>query len=227
LAELKLSACATITGSVMRELAAAAAGPRDLVNCIASIHDRGGERISESEILEALRSDFVNETRSRGEVFGSVSRPSKYHRNAIEDTARTFSAIKAQGIGDDRVAGISADLRSVDILWFAIASAALQSQIADPGKTGPLYMYAFQEAGIYRLQCLTAAHTGILKDNLNVITEFKSGLSLLTAFDQGKGAPVRMIALSPRAGLSLLEQELTALRTRSLAYPGLPAAPRC
>lgn len=215
---LKLSACATITDNVIRALYNGAANPRDLLFWLSYMQD-ASTRLEEGAIVESIQKKMEDDFIEMQNKFMPWLKKTQFFDHALNESAFFVSALKNKfnlNADSSDITPIGTDLRCTDVLWMAFSYAALESQIALPGETGPLVMFAAHDSGIYRLQCLTCATNALLVEHLKTSLNMRSGISILTCLDIGVEAPIRMIAVTPRVGLSMLEVETAELRGKTL-----------
>jgi hypothetical protein len=216
--DLKLSACATLTGTVIRKLAELGFGPRDIVYWLSRMQSGQTDIVAESDLISSVRDYVAATTMSLWNQFGDL-KPYEYREKALRETS-TLLAWAKNGLAEQPAIGsIGADLMVADTMWFAWSKAALESLIAAPGETGPLVVGSKRETGIYRLTTVAAASMRHLNENLpKVLPPDIPGIFIFTTFDLGKEAPIRTGGFNPRTGPSQLELELTALRKASLQF---------
>ncbi|MER9407348.1 hypothetical protein NKI36_25275 [Mesorhizobium caraganae] len=212
----KLAVCVTLTGSVMRELAAVGSTPRDLLATISELH--GFAELPSNDLIHFIRQYAQAGTIVVESQFKEFQNDPNYNQYAI--TLATILVDWARHHPDAKDIGqIGADLRSNDILWIALANSTVQSRIALPGTFGPLWAIMNRETGIYNLKCVGAAAMKILAENVGVINDNRPGLILTASLDFGMDSPLHTMAITPPQGKSMLEQEILLLRNAVLGPP--------
>jgi predicted nucleic acid-binding Zn ribbon protein len=217
LADHKLSACATITGNILRQLAHMGASPRDLVFWVNEIRKDGREVATEEAVLNAIRERATAEITVQQAKFGGVMLTSdRYYHHAFKETLLVARWLRDASPNAD-TASIGADIRFGDLNWLAHAYSALEAWIAPKGKFGITNVAVKRESGQYTFQCQVAAHSGILSETVNQTLHQGPGITILASLDFGREAPVKMLSIGPRNGPSHLETELSTLRSASLS----------
>lgn len=215
LADHKLSGCATVTGAILRELAHMGASPRDLVHWANEIRKDGRSVVTEDVVLRSIRERTTAEVIVQQANFGRRLQPDTFYREAFTETLALARMLRYSDKRES-VAPIGVDLRFADINWLAYAYAAMEAAIAPKGRFGAVNIAVKRETGVYTFICQVAAHSGLLKDSIDLVIDAGAGFAFLASLEFGREAPLRMITISPRTGPSHLEAELTTLRVATL-----------
>jgi hypothetical protein len=203
----KLAACATITGRVMREFAAAGVGPRDIMVWLNTLRMQPTRLIREELMIASIR-HYVRTTRIQVEA--SLANYNTWDFAFRDDSIREMEALFR--CSKSLESSIFSDLLLSDVTWLGTATAALERQLAAPGQHGILCVTAVNDTGIYRLRCVVAARLKYLPPPAPPPA---AGFDIYTTFDLG--FPTRSIAIVLRTVPSHLEQELRSLRQLTIA----------
>jgi hypothetical protein len=216
-ATLKLSGCATLTGSVMAEFSKTLASPRDIVACLDKLRASSQMRFDEDEILTDLREGLKIEIAAKRAHFELYRGIENLEALAVQEVIQILKWAKT-GLADRLdVSAVGADLRLADLLWFALGSIALANRIALPGQAGNSWAKLEQKTGVYLFRLGAPTRLEVATENVHSLAGPEPGIGLIAAYDLGRAVPMRMATIGPRTGTSHLEMELQALRTACLA----------
>lgn len=203
----KLSVCATITGSVMREFVAMGAGPRDVIEWLNYIRLLPNQQISDQDLIEEIRKTVHDRKALMEYELSPIKRDDRFDANADRQTVAFLAYSKTL---DDVISEIGADLKWTDVAWLGLANAALESLTAAPGETGHLVTTAVLETGIYKLEVTMAAGLKFLpKPQKDEFLSRLPGIEIVTALDFGRQL---MMFVKARTGTSHIQQEIASIR---------------
>jgi hypothetical protein len=227
-ADLKLSACGTITGSVMRLLADTLANPRMLLYWLRELRDAIGHFVVHPdammrEIKYKLDADFLIQ---QVHLNDPASTSDANRVNLIHEMLASLSFLK-----NTKDAGhVAADLLFSDFAWLAMACASACAQITSvkPGSYGPSVIGHERQSGIYHHYIFVCRNSNLLVEHLASVLDARAGrpgIDVFMAFDAGPPIPVpRMITVAPCTGPSELQKGLEALKREAIGR--LAANPR-
>lgn len=217
--DLKLSACGTLAGSIMRLLADKLANPRTLLYWLRELRDQAGAFPVRSEHLEAeIETKFEVDLliqQSKFQLPGAAS------PIGLKSTANhLLSALHF--LKSLNVADVASDLTFSDFLWISLAYETMGSIVARalPGQVGPLRAELTRDAEIYLLRATfyaTSDHMAADVHPMIARRDKRPGIDVIGFFlfwtPQPDGMQM-MLTVTPRQGLSILQTELEAMKAK-------------
>jgi hypothetical protein len=229
-AERKLSACATITDSVLREFVGTGGGPRDLVRLLDFMQRNFSAplsvpsvRITESSIISFIQNKVAMDAMAVRQEFSRLPGNPDRLSDAWLETLDLFHFMKSRVENDQAISDLASDLMGMDIVWLTMADASLSRAVTPPDQAkanpdGAAIIGATRKTGVYTLQYFVSATSAVAKERnvIGMAALNQPGLTCFSSLDFGPHAPLRILTARRQTGPSMLEQEVEALRERVL-----------
>lgn len=217
----KLAACATFTLPVIELFGEASFTPRDILRYVRELHIEGTP-ISEKEILETIDHHIGSTISGTLEQFKPHLVGISLSFDFLEYASRLFTMLKLNVAGSDQAAQILSDVRFAEICWIICAGFCMQAKIAKPGEAGNLAVMTKLENENYTFQIAVCSSMNVAREKVLPLIANITGISLIFTLDFGHDSPACAVIINPRAGPSLLEGEIVALRDATLTRLSQP-----
>ncbi|WP_292964759.1 hypothetical protein [Novosphingobium sp. UBA1939] len=212
--DLKLAACATITGTALRALMATGGSARDLVSLVSFLRT-AGRRISEVDMIAMIHDRMGGIARTIHSQFTEKGLTPEAGSTALDQVMAVSSMLK-HNPQNAEIAQVSADLTFADVLWFGIAAPIIEAQIAKPGEYGPLGGMMSRQSGIYTLRYIAGASAKEALDPIAKLLDGKPSITIAASLALSRTGPMRVISIQHRREPSMMEREVAALRAATL-----------
>lgn len=219
--DLKLTACGTLSGSIMRLLTDTLANPRTLLYWLRELRDHAGAfTVRPDNLATEIRNKFEADLLVQQAKFFQFPAPTgatDFDRDANVILAALKFMKNVEGTAD-----LTSDLSFADFAWLSLAHAHVGALLAgfQPSQPRPSRAEISTAADMYLHRCAAYVRSDYMVGDIDSFIERRGkrpGIDITASFDFGPNAPLRMLAVSPRLGPSVLQNELDAMRLGALA----------